>query len=229
MLTPTKERGAQAKAMAGLYVTDDAVATATGNEQRLGLDGVNGDFIADFLSAVLTHERCGTHLYRSCAARSLNPILQAKYRSFGEETERHVEILEQLITASGGNPAYVSPSARAVQGMDTKLVESTFALTGSIDLMTAELAMLDAVFLAESVDRANWVLLGRLSEVLPEGEVRDGFERAVAEVRAEEDEHLAWAQQTKEKLVLLQAHSTMGATMALKAEELAARIQNWFS
>ncbi len=46
---------------------------------------------------MLTHERCGRHLYRSCESRSNNPVLQAKYREFGEQTERHVEILEGLI------------------------------------------------------------------------------------------------------------------------------------
>jgi rubrerythrin len=232
MLTPTKERGAQTKAMAGMSVTADAEMTVSQNDQLLGIarrDGVNGDFVSDVLSAVLTHERCGTHLYRSCAARSLNPMLQAKYRSFGADTERHVAVLEELIRSAGGNPAYVSPSARMVQVMDTKMVESTYAVSGSVDLMTAEMAMLDAVFLAETMDNANWVLLERLTPMLPEGALRDGIEAAVAEVRAEEEEHLSWVLETKERLVLLQARTDLAAVASMKAEELVARIRNWFA
>ena len=70
---------------------------------------------------MLAHERCGTHLYRSVAGRTNNPVLQAQYEEFGDETERHVEILEELVTAAGGNPNYVSPAARATEGTDAKL------------------------------------------------------------------------------------------------------------
>lgn len=229
MLTPTKERGAQAKAAPGLYVTRDAQVMPDDNGAAMAAAGMNGDFIADLLSAMVTHERCGTHLYRSCAARSVNPVLQGKYRSFGEETEQHVAVLEELIRQAGGNPAYVSPTARAVQGMDTKLVESTYALTGSVDAMTAETAMLDAVFLAESMDNANWVLFGRLVERLPEGPFRDQCQAAVHQIGSQEEDHLAWALQTKERLVLLQAESSIGSSITGKAEEIVARVRNWFA
>jgi hypothetical protein len=156
-------------------------------------------------------------------------MLQRKYAEFGGQTERHVAILEELITAGGGNPAYVSPTARAVQGADTKLVESTFALAGSLDLMTAEMAMLDAVFLAESMDHANWKLLGTLTSEMDRGELRDRFQAAVDEVEDQEDEHLGWATTTKERLVKMQAKSSMMASMGEKTEELIAKIRGWMA
>jgi len=190
--------------------------------------GLNAPFVADLLSGMLTHERCGTHLYRSLAGRTNNPMLKRRYVEFGKETERHVEILEGLITSSGGNPAYVSPTARAVQTMDTKLIESTFAGAGALDIMTAEMAMLDAVFLAESMDHANWSLLGKLCEKLPEGDLRDSVRAAVDEVEDQEDEHLEWARNTKERLVIMQATSSVMTTAAAKAEEVMARVASWF-
>src|SRR5436190_2689636 len=121
-LTPTKAAGATAKPNELLYVdpaaevSDDAIASA------MAVEGLNTVFVADLLSAMLAHERCGTHLYRAASTRSNNPVLKRRYQQFGEETANHVEILEGLITETGGNPNYVSGNARAVEAMDGKLL-----------------------------------------------------------------------------------------------------------
>jgi len=161
-LTPTRATGATTKASHALlaeppYAVDDEALGAPFEGT-----GVNGAFVADLLSAALTHERCGTHLYRSVAGRTANPVLRARYEEFGRETERHVELLEDAIAAIGGDPQYVSPIARAVQGMDTSLLESTFRLDGTADVMVREMVMLDAVLLAETTDHANWANLAQL-------------------------------------------------------------------
>jgi rubrerythrin len=229
VLTPTKDKGATTKPMPSVYAeaaqqtTDDMLATMVPEA------GLNGPFIADLLSAMLTHERCGRHLYRSVEARSLNPVLKGKYREFGAETERHVEILEQLITQLGGNPNYVSPMARAVEGTDSNLLESTFMLAGSLDPMTAEMAMLDAVFLAESADHANWKTLSELVSSFPVGDVQDAFRAAVDVVEEQEDEHLEWASATKLRMVKLQATSARMAKIGAVGEEFVARIKEWFA
>lgn len=229
VLTPTKETGGQTKDSPLIYseapqqVTDDQLAA------QLTVDGINTAFLADMLSGFLTHERCGRHLYRSVAGRTNNPMLKQKYEHFGQETERHVEILEQLITSSGGNPSYVSPLARAVEASNSKLIESTFLAEGTLDPMTAELAMLDAVFVAEALDQANWQAMQQACTALPEGPVRDGFESAVAEVLSQEDEHFGWAHQTRAKLTMLQLRSSAMASMGLKAEGMMARVKEWLS
>lgn len=228
-LTPTKDLGAQVRAMAGTYAEPDCLVSEDQLHGFMADADMNSGFLADLMSAMLTHERCGCHLYRSVAGRTHNPMLQRQYRKFGEQTERHVEILEGLVTAGGGNPHYVSPMARAVQGLATKLVESTFALAGSVDVMTHEMAMLDAVVLAETIDHANWSTMAKLCEAMPDGALRERFGAAVAEVEEDEDEHLQWVTTTRQRLVLLQAEPSAVAGMSAKAEEMVARIQNWFS
>jgi rubrerythrin len=228
-LTPTKLDGAVAKPAPALYVEPPC---SIGDEQLAAPfegTGLNGAFVADLLSAALTHERCGTHLYRSVAGRTNNPVLQARYVEFGKETERHVELLEGVISALGGNPQYVSPVARAVQGMDTAMIESTFRLSGTLDVMVAEMAMLDAVLLAETIDHANWANLATLCGGLDDGPVRQALLRAVEEVGPQEDEHLRWASDMKAKMTHLQASSTTGAKLGAKAEELVAAVKGWFS
>jgi rubrerythrin len=229
ILTPTKDKGATTKRTFMVVAEPDRLVTDEQLAAMMPDGGMNGPFVADLLSAMLTHERCGRHLYRSVEGRTNNPMLQAKYREFGDETEQHVDILERLIAEAGGNPAYVSPMARAVQGTDTRIVESTFVLAGSLDVMTAEMAMLDGVFLAESMDNANWTTFNRLVEMMPDGDLRQRFEAAGQEVGAQEQEHIGWATQTKERLTLLQATSKMTTSMGAKADELMARVKNWLA
>jgi rubrerythrin len=230
ILTPTHDNGATTKPHEGMYVhpgremtDEDLVASLTVPP------GMNAPFIADLLSGMLAHERCGRHLYCSVAERTNNPMLKRKYQEFGEETERHAGILEHLITAMGGRPAYVSPTARAVEGMDTKTLESTFLLSGSIDVMNQEMVMLDAVFLAESMDHANWDLLRQLAEAMPDSETKQLVEAAVVQVAPDEDEHLLWAKEMKARMVKLQASSSIAAAGAMKAEEMVATVRSWFS
>ena len=229
-LTPTKATGATTKAHEGLYIepererSDDQLAAAMSVP-----DGLNAAFIADLLSGMLAHERCGTHLYRSVAERSNNPVLQGKYAELGKETERHAAILERLITDLGGDPQYVSPMARAVEGTDTHTLQATFLLSGSIDAATQEMAMLDAVFLAESMDHANWELLAKLGDEMPDGTAKQAMVDAVAQVGPDEDEHLDWARTTKARMVQLQATSSLAASAARKTEEMVATVRNWFS
>jgi hypothetical protein len=228
-LTPTKDNGATAKSNDVVYVEPAQTVTDADLAAQLDVDGMNSAFIADFLSACLTHERCGTHLYRSVAGRTANPTLQAQYERFGEQTILHVEILEDLIVATGGNPAYVSPLARAVETADSKALEATFLGSGGIDVMSAEMAMLDAVFMAETVDQANWEVLGQLADALPVGPMKRQLTEAVAIVEEHEDEHLEWSRTTRSRLTMLQASSSMLTGAAAKGEELVAQVKGWFS
>lgn len=226
-LTPNKLTGGTARPSDVLYVDPDQQMSDQLLPQMLVESELNASFVTDLLSAVLTHERCGRHLYRSVAGRTQNPILQAKYEDFGRETERHAELSEELIRGLGGNPDYVSSMARAVQGTDGKLLESTFLLSGTLDVMTLETAMLDAVIIAETVDHGHWETMSQLRDSLPDGALRDLFSTAVDEVEPQEDEHLEWAKSTKAKLTMLQAQSSTAAKAGMKAEEMVATVKNW--
>lgn len=193
VLTVTKGVGGTAKPVAGLYVPPETSVPDAGSGTGLDETGLDSAFMADLLSACLAHERCGVHLYRSVAARSTVEELRSHYEDFGAETLRHVEILEELITASGGNPNYVSLPARAAEKAAAGLLESTFMLDGSLDPVTAELAMLEAVLLAETKDYGNWYLLRQLADAMGESAVKDALTAAAEVVLAEEEEHYGWA------------------------------------
>lgn len=228
-LTPTHDNGTTAKASPMVYVPPGREMTDDRIESAMDDLGLNAPFVADLLSGMLAHERCGRHLYRSVAGRTNNPVLRRRYEELGEETEGHVRILEELIADIGGDPQYVSPMARATEGQDSKLVESTFLLGGSVDVMTREMAMLDAVLLAETIDHANWSTLSQLVESIPAGEVRQRVERAVEEVEEQEDEHLEWAREMRSRMIRMQATSSTAQTLGAKAEEMVETVRGWFS
>ncbi len=227
-LTPTYETGATTKPSPVVYAPPGREMTDEMLNGQLGDLGINEVFVADIMSAVLTHERCGRHLYRAAAGRTANPMLKEKYEDFGGETEHHVEVLEELITAMGGDPNYVSPAARATEAADARILESTFMLAGSVDLMTTEMVMLDAVLLAETIDHNNWLALEALADELPDGDLRQQFVGSVASVLFEEKEHLGWANETRLEMIRLQASSRPMAAAGAKLEEMMAAIRGWF-
>jgi rubrerythrin len=189
----TKLNGAEAKPVGLLYIEPERQRPDAGAGTALVETGLDAISMADLLSACLAHERCGVHLYRSVAARTTLEDLRVQYEHFGEETLRHVELLEELIASSGGNPAYVSPAARATEKAGAGLVESTWAVSGSLDVHTAELAMLEAVALAEAKDLANWELLNLLADEMADGDVRKQLIDTVETVLPQELEHHGWA------------------------------------
>jgi demethoxyubiquinone hydroxylase (CLK1/Coq7/Cat5 family) len=214
----------------GSTCVDPRRVAPPGLDESIGpLRGLDPVFVAGLLSAYLAHERCGLHLYRSVAGRTHNPVLAEKYREFGDQTADHVAVLEELIARMGGDPGYVSPAARLTEKMNASMLESTFLLGGSADLMSQEMAMLEAVFLAETLCHHNWQALAQLSGHVPEGEGREALEAAVRQVESQEDEHLDWAQRTRARLTLVQAQSSPLAGAGLAVEEVAARIRGWLS
>lgn len=198
----TKATGGKTRIMSMTVAEPDRVMKPEQLESFAADARANGRFLADLLSSFVAHERCGVHLYRALAGLSQNAEHKAKYEEFGRETEEHIEVYSNLIKELGGDPMYVSPAARLTEFSDSKLLESLL-LTGSIDLKTQELAGVEAVLLAETKCHGNWELLKKLGQSLPEqSQAKKAIEAAVEKVEDEEDEHLNWAKQARQQMVL---------------------------
>jgi rubrerythrin len=154
---------------------------------------MNNEVLLDKLSEFLMVEQCGWQLYRVMADRTGDPELKNRYEEFGRETDRHRTILTGLIRDLGGDPDYVSPTARLAQAKSEALLASAL-VSGPLSEAEREANDLENVLLAETKDHADWELLGQLAEQLPSGKARTAIEAAVAEVEPQEDEHLGWAQ-----------------------------------
>jgi rubrerythrin len=151
--------------------------------------------LLDLLSEFLMVEQGGLELYRVAAARCTDAALAQRYAAFGEETARHREILVRLIERLGGDPAYVSPTARLAQAKAAAVVQTALVADG-LSQPEREAADLENVLLAETKDHADWHLLQLLAAQVDDAAVRTAFEETVPQVEEEEDEHLSWARDT---------------------------------
>jgi rubrerythrin len=202
----TKETGGKAPLMTTTsFSAPECAILPEQLDEFLAGTGMNAMFMADLLSSFLAHEQCGFHLYRTAISLTNNSMLKKKYEEFCSETEEHIGIFEELITACGGVPGYVSPTARLVEATDTKIHEAAVLLPGSADEVTLDLLILEAVVLAETKCHADWSLVQKLAEDMPEGAGRDAFQTAVGQVEQQEDEHIRWARDAWETLILTQA------------------------
>jgi rubrerythrin len=177
---------------------------------------MNNEVLLDKLSEFLMVEQCGWQLYRVMADRTGDPELKNRYEEFGRETDRHRTILTGLIRDLGGDPDYVSPTARLAQAKSEALLASALA-AGPLSDAERKANDLENVLLAETKDHADWELLGQLAEQLPNGKTKTAIEAAVAEVEPQEDEHLGWAQT---KLATLGLQAIMGETSPPDPERL---------
>ena len=136
-------------------------------------------------------------------------------------------MLEEVIAGAGGNPNYVSMLARATEASNAKLLEATYLSSGPLDPIVREMVLLDALFLAESIDHANWEGLGQLCGQLPEGPARDALQQAVDEVLADEVEHLTWARDTRAQVTMLQL--TFADKAGAAVHDLVGAVRGWFA
>jgi rubrerythrin len=162
--------------------------------------------ILDKLSEFLMVEECGFHLYQVVAGRSKTPRLKAKYQEFGRETAHHREVLTKLITQLGGDPNYISPSARVAEFKAAKLLESSLAVDG-LSQEEIEMGDLENVLLAETKDHADWHVLGQMTQQAS-GKIKEALQAAVEEVESQEDEHVTWARETLTTMTLMMANES---------------------
>lgn len=148
--------------------------------------------LLDKLSEFLAVEQAGVQLYRVVASRAPDAELADRYEQFLAETETHRIILSRVIQAVGGDPDYISPSARVAMIRGEDMLCLALKADG---LSPEELACVDLenVLLAETKDHADWSLLSKLVAQISDEEVRATVMQAVEEVESQEDEHLGWA------------------------------------
>lgn len=220
VITPTKDTGGRGVLTAMTVVPPETLMSPGELDAFAPGTGTNGQFLADLLSQFLAHEQCGVHLYRTVSGLTQNPMLQRRYGQFLEETEQHVAILQRLVAQLGGDPGYVSPAARLVHAMDAKMLEGVVLMAGSADILPIEMAMLEAVMLAETKCAADWKLLRVVGDAMDEGEGKAATLAAVGEAEGQEDEHLGWAVTTWQQMAVVQAQSKTAMTIASLGEKL---------
>jgi hypothetical protein len=215
----TIKPGPMLEARPELVVTDaDLADVAPGS-------GLNGPFLADLLASAAAHENDGKNLYQALGHMTANPMLQAKFKQFREDSVAAVATYEELATRLGAPISYISPAARMTEAMDAKLLEA-FILSGSADPLVLELKAVEAVLLASTLCVANVALFEHIAAGLPDGDAKAAFAEHLPTLAEAGANHLHWAASTQRTMVTSQAGSRTVQKVLGVAETVVGKIKD---
>jgi hypothetical protein len=223
--TVTLETGATLKPGPMLTVLPELEVVESEVSDFAADSGLNGVFLADALSAAITHQRCGMNLLRMITVNSDNPLTKPQIAAMTKQQETSIDAYEALITQLGGNPQYASPNARMTEILDSKIVEA-FSLSGSADPLTRELKSVEAVLIAATCSIQHVALLRALAEAADEGDTRSALQNAVNVLSDPAEQQAEWARTTMLKLGSTQAKHPIVQKVAQAAEHAVGAVKN---
>lgn len=162
------------------------------------------EWLKHFFSEMLAVEHGGIELYEKALEELTHDDLRSKLDQFHEQTQRHVELCEELLHAAGGNEDEMSPAAEAAEHKAQGL------LSADVPDELKDINNIENLVLAETKDHWNWELLGSLMEKIEERELKKLVNRAVREVRKQENDHLSWNQKMLTRLATEAAYQQPG-------------------
>jgi len=143
----------------------------------------------ELLYQALETERGGVQVYTTALKCAVNEELREEWEEYLEQTERHVEIMQDLVTTLGLDPEAETPGRQIVRHIGQSLVTAMEMALQAGEPAAAQLVAAECVVHAETKDHLNWELLGEAAKKMTGDEGR-ALKEAVGEVEEEEDEHL---------------------------------------
>jgi rubrerythrin len=144
--------------------------------------------VHDLLCQALETEIGGVAVYRMAVLCAQNEELKDEWQKYLQQTERHVEIVREMIDALGLDPEATTPGRTIVRDKGQALVSAMRkALKDAPE--SAQVVAAECVVDAETKDHQNWELIGELAKNL-EGDAGRVLGEAYEQVEDEEDEHL---------------------------------------
>lgn len=139
----------------------------------------------------LEHERGVVQIYRTALSCAKNSDLRAEWTDYLEETKEHVEALTAVCEALHLDQEQATPGRAIVKKLGEALVDAMESGLATTPAEDAELVACECVVMAETKDRLNWELLGKL---VADGDAPDALEEACEAIDDQEDEHLYHSQ-----------------------------------
>ena len=158
---------------------------------------------------MLAVEKGGVKLYQKALDELTQSEFEDKLNEFLRQTERHVELCTDMLTATGAGADYQSPGAKAAEHKAEGLI-STQVPPEMLDLNNIE-----NLVLAETKDHWNWDMLASVARKIEDAELKRMALKAIGEVRKQEKLHLNWNEQT---LTTLAKESAMKASNEMAHE-----------
>jgi rubrerythrin len=144
--------------------------------------------VKELLLQSLEHEMGGVKIYETALKCAQNEDLKEEWQKYHQQTERHVQVVHDVLTQMQLDPDEQTPGRKIVHDMGQSLVAAMEAALGSGDKHQAEIVACECVVLAEEKDHSNWQLIGEVAKKMSGAEGK-AMKEAHKEVEDQEDEH----------------------------------------
>jgi len=145
--------------------------------------------VKELLYQALETELGGVQIYTTALRCVENDELKEEWEKYLEQTQQHVQIVQDVLTRLGLDPNDETPGRKVVRHIGEALVESMEMALNEGEPGAAQLVATEAVVLAETKDHQNWHLIGEIIKKA-KGELAKALQDAHDQVEPEEDEHL---------------------------------------
>jgi rubrerythrin len=146
------------------------------------------EVVKELILQSLEHERGGVKIYQTALKCVQNEDLKEEWEKYLEETERHVQILQDVCSQMQMDAEEMTPGRKIVADMGQSFVAAMEAALGAGDKDQAEIVACECVVLAEEKDHSNWQLIDEVAKKMTGAEGK-ALKEAVKEVEDQEDEH----------------------------------------
>ncbi|HYD57838.1 MAG TPA: hypothetical protein VEB41_13100 [Burkholderiales bacterium] len=144
--------------------------------------------VKELLLQALEHERGGVKIYQTALKCVVNEDLKEEWEKYLEETEHHVEVLQNVFSQMQLDPEEETPGRKITRDKGAALVAAMESALGTGDREMAQCVAAESVTEAELIDHFNWELIGEVSKKAT-GVEGKALKEAYAEVEDQEDEH----------------------------------------
>lgn len=145
--------------------------------------------LKELLYQALETELGGVQVYTTSLRCVVNDDLKEEWEKYLEQTQRHVEIVQEIMATLGIDPETDTPGRKVVRHIGESLVKAMEMALSAGEPGAAQIVAAECVVLAETKDHLNWELIGETAKKA-KGEAAKALKAAYEEVEEQEDEHL---------------------------------------
>ena len=159
---------------------------------------MNNEQLNELLYQGLETELAGVQVYTTALQCVQNEDLKEEWEKYLEQTQNHVQVMQNVFTELGLDPETETPGRQVVRHHGESLVKAMEMALENDKPEAAELVAAECVVMAETKDHQNWELIGEAAKKA-KADVAKVLKAAHEEVEEEEDEHLyhtkGWARE----------------------------------
>jgi hypothetical protein len=154
-----------------------------------GGETMNNEQVNQLLYEALETEMGGVLVYEMALRCAVNEELKKEWQEYHDQTQKHVQIVRELVEKFGLDPQTETPGRQVVRHIGESLVEAMEMALKSGKPEAAQIVAAECIVEAETKDHLNWELIAEVAKEI-KGEEGKALKEAHEKVEEEEDHHL---------------------------------------